>query len=271
MLLHQLSQPVVCAMHPHLERGHRRARDPGDLFVRQPFHVLQHEDLALLRGQVLERPALTPARAPPARTRRPAGRAPRTFRPSNRAAAQFAAGAAAPRSNGSARSGTATPQTCPARDSPPADQTPAPAHPAPHPRRRPGSRACATRNARSDRDSAPPRRHSARRRPPAPPARPPRPSPRPRDPPEPPPPEVMQEMVEDRGVAGNHSQPKESPPAPLVTLCPVSISGRERYLAPVSTVFMASCPPNARARPQAARADHDDRGGRMVKRLLGWR
>ena len=42
-------------MHPHLERGHRRARDPGDFLVRQPFRMLQHEDLALLRGQVLER------------------------------------------------------------------------------------------------------------------------------------------------------------------------------------------------------------------------
>src|SRR2546422_2206129 len=56
MLLHQLPQPVVRAMHPHLERGHRRARDPCNLLVRQSFHVLQHEDLALLRGQVLQRP-----------------------------------------------------------------------------------------------------------------------------------------------------------------------------------------------------------------------
>src|SRR5438876_565603 len=56
MLLHQLPQPVVRAMHAHLERGHRRARDPCDLLVRQSFHVLQHEDLALLRGQVLQRP-----------------------------------------------------------------------------------------------------------------------------------------------------------------------------------------------------------------------
>src|SRR5207249_12295201 len=53
-----------------------------------------------------------------------------------------------------------------------------PTHPVPHPRRRPGSRACATRSARSDRGSAALGRHSALRRPPAPPARPPRPSPR---------------------------------------------------------------------------------------------
>jgi hypothetical protein len=49
----------------------------------------------------------------------------------------------------------------------------------------------------------------------------------------------MQGMVEDRGVAGNQSLPKESQSVTLVTPCPVSISGRERYLAPVSTVFMA--------------------------------
>src|SRR5206468_13107308 len=60
---------------------------------------------------------------------------PISSRPSNRAAVPVAAGVAAPRSSGSARSGTATPQTCPARGSPPADRTPVPTHPVPHPRR----------------------------------------------------------------------------------------------------------------------------------------
>src|SRR2546430_16622508 len=36
----------------------------------------------------------------------------------------------------------------------------------------------------------------------------------------------MQGMVEDRGVAGNQSQPKESQPATLVTPCPAGTCGR---------------------------------------------
>src|SRR5207245_6829326 len=120
------------------------------------------------------------------------------------------------------------------------DRMPAPARLAPHPRRRPESRACATRSARSDRGSAAPGRHSALRRPPAPPARLPRPSPRPQNPTEPPPPEVIQRMVGDRGMAGNQSQLKESPPIGLVTPFPVITSGCGRYLALVSTVLMSS-------------------------------
>src|SRR5204862_2159607 len=141
--------------------------------------------------------------------------------------------------------------------------TPVPTHPVPHPRRRPGSRACATRSARSDRGSAALGRHSALRRPPAPPARPPRPSPRPRDPTEPPPPEVMQGMVEHRGVAGNQSQRKESPPATLVTPCPVGTCSRERYLTPVSAVFMTRCPT---PRPRL-RTDISWTAWRAVRRL----
>src|SRR6266568_3881675 len=52
----------------------------------------------------------------------------------------------------------------------------------------------------------------------------------------------MQGMVEHRGVAGNQSQRKESQPAPLVTPCPVGTCSRERYLTPVSAVFITLCP-----------------------------
>src|SRR6266704_1256240 len=56
MLLQQVAQPVVPAVHPHLERRHGRARQPRDLLVRQSFHVLQHEHFTLLGRQVPERP-----------------------------------------------------------------------------------------------------------------------------------------------------------------------------------------------------------------------
>jgi len=49
-------------------------------------------------------------------------------------------------------------------------------------------------------------------------------------------------MVEDRGVAGNQSQPKESQLVTLVTPCPVGTSGRVRYLTRVSTLFIDSMP-----------------------------
>jgi hypothetical protein len=68
----------------------------------------------------------------------------------------------------------------------------------------------------------------------------------------------MQGMVGDRGVAGNQSQAKESPEGPLVTPCPVSISGRERYLGPGSTVFKG----------HALRRLHDAQGGWMISKLL---
>src|ERR1043166_2523699 len=47
-------------MHPHLERRHRRPRPPRDFVVRQPFDMLQHEDFALLRREVPERPLECP-------------------------------------------------------------------------------------------------------------------------------------------------------------------------------------------------------------------
>src|ERR1051325_7942329 len=47
-------------MHPHLERRHRRPRPPRDFVVRQPFDMLQHEDFALLRREVCERPLECP-------------------------------------------------------------------------------------------------------------------------------------------------------------------------------------------------------------------
>src|SRR5437879_13596624 len=47
-------------MHAHLERRHRRPCPPRDFVVRQPFYVLQHEYLALLRREVHERPLQWP-------------------------------------------------------------------------------------------------------------------------------------------------------------------------------------------------------------------
>src|SRR6266700_441797 len=47
-------------MHPHLEGGHGRPRPPRDFVVRQPFDMLQHEDFALLRREVSERPLECP-------------------------------------------------------------------------------------------------------------------------------------------------------------------------------------------------------------------
>src|SRR5438046_1166047 len=43
-------------MHAHLERGDGGARHPRDLFVRQPFYMLQHEHFTLLRRQTNQRP-----------------------------------------------------------------------------------------------------------------------------------------------------------------------------------------------------------------------
>src|SRR2546427_7788791 len=41
-LFRSIPQPVVRPVHPHLERGYRRARPLGDLLVRQPFRSEEH-------------------------------------------------------------------------------------------------------------------------------------------------------------------------------------------------------------------------------------
>src|SRR2546422_5534154 len=61
MPFQQFAQPVISTMHTHLERRDRRAGHRGDLLVRHPVHMFQHEHLALLHRQLLERLLERPA------------------------------------------------------------------------------------------------------------------------------------------------------------------------------------------------------------------
>src|SRR6266550_2633351 len=239
---HQVPQPVVRAMHPHLERGHGRAGGPRNLLVRKPFRVLQPQHLALLGSQMLER-TLQCVRAFHLLVRdvRPLGRRKplvrRTERPFLSLPAPLLREAAVAQN----------------QEQPPCKlvRLAAVRQPIERPHQRvlhrilshvPGAEH-ARRVARVAIAVAPHQDgvalYVARQH-------------RPHDfrirrltletQQDPPSPEVMQVMVEDRGVAGNQSHPKESLPEGLVTHCLVGTCGRKRYPTLASTVFMASCP-----------------------------
>src|SRR2546428_14094723 len=91
----------------------------------------------------------------------------------------------------------------------------------------------------------------------------------------------MQGMVEDRGVAGNQSQPKESQPATLVTPCPAGTCGRAlpgpgfdrlHSVMPYDTTLVADrhlLDGVARGEADALRALHQRYGERIYALVYG--